>query len=86
MNNKKLTKTIIGSNIATKGAQAIIKVPSSKLKVYLKTFKNKGQAKTVKIKKQVLYSGPQDWNQNYGPCFIYKKLFDKLEIHAIIKL
>ena len=51
MNNKKLTKTIIGSNIATKGAQAIIKVPSSKLKVYLKTFKNKGQAKTVKIKK-----------------------------------
>lgn len=48
--SKKLTK--VGKN-ALKGIQkkAVIKVPSSKLKKYKKLFKNKGQKKTVKIKK-----------------------------------
>ena len=59
-NNKSLkkitvkSKTIksVGKN-AFKGIQkkAVIKVPSSKLKAYKKLFANKGQAKTVKIKK-----------------------------------
>lgn len=57
---KKLKKiTIKGKNLSKVGKNAlkgihkkcVIKVPSSKLKAYKKLFKNKGQAKTVKIKK-----------------------------------
>lgn len=59
-NQKKLKKAIIGNNISKIGknafkgihAKAKINVPKSKFKVYKKLFKEKGQKKSVTIKKK----------------------------------